>query len=113
MRKNRNEISQNLKDSLKAFLPQLGLNNHHIAFLHDQISREFCLVQEQIDNALAQAQETKNAAMSVPHPLPLDSKELPFLPMFTAADDPVYDVEDKQLLSWVSKNRAPGSYFQM
>jgi len=111
--KKKNEITEDFKKNLMGFLPELSKNNHYIMFLHDRISCEFNIQLAQIQNHNAAFDETKEKVDLVDHPFPLSNEKIQFLPMFMDAEDPVYKTDMEELMSWVSKNGAPGTFFQM
>lgn len=113
MSRKRNEITEDFKKKLTGFLPELSKNNHYIAFLHDRISCEFNIQLKGIRDDNAISNETKEKVDLVDHPFPLSNEKIQFLPMFMDAEDPVYKTDMDELLSWVSKNRDPGTFFEM
>lgn len=113
MSEKKNEITDDFKEKLTGFLVELSRNNHHIMFLHDRISCEFNIQLPQIQSENALSDETKEPVELVDHPFPLSNKKIQFLPMFMDAEDPVYKTDKDELMQWVLKNRAPGSFFEM
>ena len=115
MSEKKNEITQDFKEKLKGFLPELSKNNHYIAFLHDRITMEFRIQLRKMQDHLAVSGESEEMPDLVDHPFPLSNNKIEFLPMFKDADDPVYKRDMAEYWNWfVSFSRAdPESFFKL
>ena len=107
MRKKKNEITEDFKEKLKGFLPELSKNNHYIAFLHDRITMEFRIQLRKMQDHLAVSGESEEMPDLVDHPFPLSNNKIEFLPMFKDADDPVYKSDMDEYRNWFVNDYRP------
>jgi hypothetical protein len=102
------QILQNFKDKLQDSIFAMSNNNHHAAFFHDLVSREYYIQEEN----LHLSDDNLNCDYEF-HPLPTNDKRIKFLPMINRPDDSVYEIEDGQMLSWMERVRDPINFLKL
>jgi hypothetical protein len=105
--KKKNKITDDFKEKLKEFLPELSRNNHYIAFLHDRITMEFRIQLKIMQDHAAICGESEEMPDLVDHLFPLSSNKMQFLRIFKEADDPVYKSDMDEYRNWFVNDYRP------